>query len=445
MNPDGRTRSLLDTALRLSGAEQTEVTVRATDSSLTRFANNQVHQNVAERDLTVSVRAQSGRRYGLASTNDLSDGGLQRVSDRALELARALPDRDDFLGLPEAEPAPDLPGYNVSTAEFGPMQRAVAVRTICHKAQERDLVAAGAFRVDVTGYTVANSLGLLAHHASTTAELMTVVMSDDSSGHAAQLSIDAEEIDAEAVADEAIEKALKGRSPRSLGPGEYEVVLEEHAVSDMLDFLGFTGFGALSVQEGRSFMSGKQGSAVMGPNVSIWDDPLDPSGIPRPFDAEGIPARRVDLVVEGVARSPVYDRRTAVSGGTTSTGHALPPEVTLGPLPRNMFLEPGGASKQDLIRSVDRGLLVTRFWYTRVVHPLSVQMTGMTRDGTFLIENGEIVAPVRNLRFTESYLHALGRVGLIGSDTRLVRDFFSTNRVPALKIDGWSFTGSSQQ
>jgi len=419
--------------------------VRATDSSLTRFANNQVHQNVTERDLTVSVRVQSDRRYGLASTNDLSDNGLQRACDEALELARAFPNRADFIGLPESEPVPDLPGYNVSTAEFGPLQRAVAVRSICHKAHERGLVAAGAFEVDVTGYTVANSLGLVVHHASTTAELITVVMSDDSSGHAARLSINAEEIDAEAVADEAIGKALEGRSPRSLGPGEYDVVLEEHAVSDMLDFLGYTGFGALSVQEGRSFMSGKLGSAVMGPNVSIRDDPLDPTGIPRPFDAEGIPARRVDLIVDGVAHSPVHDRRTAASEGTTSTGHALPSEVTLGPLPRNMFLEPGQSSKQDLIRSVDRGLLITRFWYTRVVHPLSVHMTGMTRDGTFLIENGEVVAPVRSLRFTESYLHALGRVGGIGSDTRLVRDSFATNRVPALKIDGWSFMGSSQQ
>jgi predicted Zn-dependent protease len=333
----------------------------------------------------------------------------------------------------------------VSTAEYGPLQRAVAVRTICQKAHERDLLAAGAFGIDIASHTVANSLGLLAHHVSATAELMTVVMSEDSSGHTSHLSLDAEEIDAEAVADEAIEKALRGREPRSIESGEYEVVLEENAVSDMLDFLGFTGFGALSVQEGRSFMSGKLGSAVTGPNVSIRDDPLDPSGIPRSFDAEGIPARRVDLVVNGLARSPVYDRRTAVAGGATSTGHALPSEVTLGPLPRNMFLEPGQASKEDLVQSVKRGLLVTRFWYTRVVHPMTVHMTGMTRDGTFLIENGEIVASVRNLRFTESYLQALGRVGLIGKDTRLVRDFFSTNRVPALKIDGWNFNDSSQQ
>ncbi len=445
MHPDTQTKSLLDTVLRLSRAEQTEVTVRATDSSLTRFANNGVHQNVAERDRTVSVRVQSGRRYGLASTNDLSDTGLQRVSDQALEVAEALPDLDDFLPLPEPQRVSDVPAHAVSTAEYGPLQRAVAVRTICQKAHERDLIAAGAFEIDIASHTIANSLGLLAHHVTATAELMTVVMSDDSSGHAARLSLDAEEIDAEAVADEAIDKALRSRNPRSLEPRVYEVVLEEHAVSDMLDFLGFTGFGALSIQEGRSFMSGKLGSAVMGPNISIRDDALDPSGVPRSFDAEGVPARRVDLVVDGVARSAVYDRRTAASGEATSTGHALPSEVTLGPLPRNMFLEPGQASKEELVQSVKRGLLVTRFWYTRVVHPLTVHMTGMTRDGTFLIENGEIVAPVRNLRFTESYVQALGRVGLIGKETRLVRDFFSTNRVPALKIDGWSFTGSSQQ
>ena len=223
-------------------------------------------------------------------------------------------------------------------------------------------------------------------------------------------------------------------------PGEYEVVLEEFAVSDMLDFLGYVGFGGLAVEEGRSFMSGKLGEAVMGSNVSIWDSPLDPAGIPRPFDSEGAPATRVDLVRGGVAVSPVHDRHTAAKAGAEPTGHALPARYSMGPVPRNMFLAPGDASRDDLVASVRRGLLITRFWYTRVVHPLTVHMTGMTRDGCFLIENGEVVGPVRDLRFTESYLEALTRVDAIAADTKLVREFFSVNRVPALKIASWRFT-----
>ena len=219
------------------------------------------------------------------------------------------------------------------------------------------------------------------------------------------------------------------------------VVLEEFAASDILDFLGYAGFGAQAVQEERSFMSGKLGSRVMGSNVTIWDDPTHPTSVPRPFDAEGMPAQRVDLVVGGVAGSPVYDRRTAAKEGRQTTGHALPAAYPIGPMPRNLFLLPGDTPRADLVRTVKRGLLVTRFWYTRVVHPLTVLMTGMTRDGTFLVEDGEIVAAVENLRFTESYVEAMNRVEAMSRETKLVREFFSTNRVPALRIKGWRFTG----
>ncbi len=437
-------KRLVDTVLRLSRAEQTEVSVHTVDTSLTRFANNEIHQNVAERDTSVSVRVTLGRRYGLASTNDLSDRGLEAVAQEAAAIANALPELDDFLPLPEPQESLQADGSNVGTAEFGPHQRAAGVRTICDLARERGFLAAGAFRTDIGAIAIGNSHGLFAYHESTTAELMTVVMSDESSGHAGRLAVDVGEIDAEQVGAEAVGKADRGRNPRSLEPGRYEVVLEAYAVSDMLDFLAYTGLGALAVQEGRSFISGKLGHQVLGPNITISDDGMDPSGVVRPFDYEGIPARRVDLIVDGVARSPVYDRRTAAKDGTETTGHALPPAYTMGPMPMNMFLKPGDATKDELIASVKRGLLVTRFWYTRVVHPLTVTMTGMTRDGTFLIENGEIAGPVKNLRFTESYVEALNRVDLIGGETALIREFFAANRVPALKIDGWSFTGATE-
>ncbi len=437
-------KRVIDQVLALSKAEQTEVVVLAIDSAVTRFANNGIHQNVAQRDMTVSVRAGMGRRYGFASTNDVSAAGLESAAERALAMARNLPERDDFLPFAGWHRVPSVNGYHLSTAEYGPMQRAAGVRTVCERARERGLTAAGAFRTDIGGLTIGNSQGLFAHHDSTTADLVTVVMSDDSSGHAGRLSASVEEIDPEAVAAEAVAKADRGRRPRAIGPGEYDVVLEEHAVSDLLDYLAFTGFGALAVQEGRSFMSGRLGQRVMGPNVSIWDDPMDPRTLVRPFDMEGMPAQRVELIAEGVARSPVYDRRTAAKEEKVTTGHALPPQFTFGPMSRNLFLRPGDATKQQMIASIQRGLLVTRFWYTRVVHPLTVQMTGMTRDGTFLIENGEIVAPVKNLRFTESYVGALDRVSMIARETQLVREFFSANRVPALKIAGWHFTGATE-
>ena len=441
MTTESEAKRLANGALAAAAGCPAEVSVRFTDASLTRFANNEIHQNVAERSAAVSVRVGVGRRWGTASTNDLSDGGVQKAVAQASEIAQALPDSDRYLPLVAPATTPSVGGYDIDTAEYGPMQRAAEVRTITGKAADAGLTAAGAFRTGAHGTAVANSEGLFVYHAGTTADLMAVVMDDDASGHAGQLSTRVGDIDAEAVADEAAAKAIAGRAPRSLPPGDYEVVLEEFAVSDMLDFLGYVGFGGLAVEEGRSFMSGRLGEAVMGPNVTIWDDPLDPAGIPRPFDAEGAPARRTDLVRDGAAASPVHDRFTAAKAGTETTGHALPAHYSMGPIPRNMFLAPGGASRDGLVASVRRGLLITRFWYTRVVHPLTVHMTGMTRDGVFLIEDGEIAGPVRDLRFTESYLEALTRVDAIAAETKLVREFFSVNRVPALKIASWRFTG----
>ena len=441
MTTESEAKRLANGALAAAAGCPAEVSVRFTDASLTRFANNEIHQNVAERSAAVSVRVGVGRRWGTASTNDLSDGGVQKAVAQASEIAQALPDSDRYLPLLAPATTPSVGSYDIDTAEYGPMQRAAEVRTIIGKAADAGLTAAGAFRTGAHGTAVANSEGLFVYHAGTTADLMAVVMDDDASGHAGQLSTRVGDIDAEAVADEAAAKAIAGRAPRSLPPGDYEVVLEEFAVSDMLDFLGYVGFGGLAVEEGRSFMSGRLGEAVMGPNVSIWDDPLDDAGIPRPFDAEGAPARRTDLVRDGAAASPVHDRFTAAKAGAETTGHALPAHYSMGPIPRNMFLAPGGASRDDLVASVRRGLLITRFWYTRVVHPLTVHMTGMTRDGVFLIEDGEVAGPVRDLRFTESYLEALNRVDAIAAETKLVREFFSVNRVPALKIASWRFTG----
>ena len=435
-------KRLAESVLARSKAERTEAVVYSVDSSLTRFANNEIHQNVAQRDVSVTVRAGVGRRYGLASTNDVSEAGLEAAAAQALEVARTVPEQEEWLPLAAPSPLPAVDGYDVETAEFGPMQRAVAVGTVCRLAKDRGLTAAGAFKISAGSVTVANSEGLYAQHESTAADLMTVVMDGDASGHAGRLSPRVRDIDAEAVAEEAVSKAELGRDPRSLPPGEYDVVLGEFAVSDMLDFLGYVGLGARAVQEGRSFMSSKLGTPVMGANVTLWDDPLDASGMVRPFDAEGAPAQRVDMIVDGIAQSPCYDRRTGAKEGRPSTDHALPPSYSMGPTPRNMFLKPGGAARDDLVRSMKRGLLINRFWYTRVVHPLTVHMTGMTRDGTFLVEDGEIVASVKNLRFTESYVGALNRVEAIGKETKLVREFFSANRVPMLRIGGWTFTGA---
>jgi len=427
-----------------SQADQTEVLLLGEDSGLTRFANSYIHQNVAESNAEVRVRVVFGRRIGVGTTNDLSVQGLRRAVDEASRVAKLQPENPDFVSLPGPRPIRDVQSYVKNTAEATPEQRAETVQMICTRATERGLEAAGAYTTGTFETAVANSLGVDAYDVSTAADLSMVIMGDDSSGYAAQVAMDVGAIDADRLVAEAVEGAVRGRGPITLEPGTYEVVLDTYAVLDIIQFLSYLGFGARAVEEGTSFLTGKLGQKVLGESIDIWDDGHDPSGLPAPFDYEGVPKQRVTLIERGVAEGVVYDSYTAHKAGKESTGHALPAPNPAGPMPTNVFMHPGNATRDDLIRSCKRGVLVTRFWYTEPVHPRLVVVTGMTRDGTFLIEDGQISRPVRSLRFTQSYLDALSQVEAISRETRLLREFMGATRVPAIKVAKFNFTGVSE-
>ncbi|MCX6022040.1 MAG: TldD/PmbA family protein [Chloroflexi bacterium] len=407
MLDDRQLRQAFDRAFAYSRADQTEISLFVTDASLTRFANNYVHQNVSQADTSVVVRLVFGKKIAVASINSVEESAVRAAIDRATDMARFQVENSDFRSLPS--PLPYRHGYSVvpATADCVPARRADAAGVICRLANERGYTAAGTFSTEVSQVAVANSLGVFAHHADTLAECTTVITSDTGSGYADRRGLDVDLIDSEAIGREALDKAIRSRNPISVEPGEYEVILEDYAVSDLLDFLGYVGFGGLAVQEGQSFMTGRFDQILVGENVTIWDD-------------------------------------TGGKDGHESTGHALPAGDTFGPVPQHLFLEPGAASLDDMVKDVKRGIWVSRFWYTRLVHPLTVTVTGMTRDGAFLIENGEITRPVKNMRFTQSYLEALRNVDLIGARTSLQRTMFPFNVVPALKIGRWNFTGSTE-
>jgi PmbA protein len=438
-------KNLADRALSMSTAEQTEVLIFAPHSALTRFANNYIHQNVEQEDLDIRVRAIVDKKIGVASSNDLSDEGLRNVVGKAIELARHQRANPDFVSLPGPKPVRHVDAYVERTARTGPEERAAVVGQICDAASRAGLTAAGAFRTAVAEVAVANSLGVFAYSSDTLADINTVIMSDTGSGHAERVSLDVGDIDGEAVAKEAIDKALRNVKQIEVPPGEYDVVFQEYAVADILDFFAYLSFGAQAYQEKRSFMAGRLGEKVMGENITLWDDGLASDTVPNAFDFEGVPKQRVTFVDKGIARDVVWDSYCAgKEKGRESTGHALPAGNTFGPVPSNMYLAPGDATLDDMVASTKRGVWVSRFWYTRPVHPLNVVVTGMTRDGTFLIEDGKITAPVRNLRFTQSYLDAMNNVEAIGKKTMLCQAIAGVSRVPALKIRGWSFTGVSQ-
>lgn len=400
---DNEAKRIIEEALGYAkDATQAEVLLNTEESALTRFANNYIHQNVAESNTRVSVRIVQGKKIGVAGSNDLSSAGLRQVVENAMTIAHFQQDNPDFVTLPgpSSTPYSNVTSYRQSTANASPETRADAVAIVCSKANDAHLIASGAFKTEAGEFAIGNSLGVFAYAPYSRAAISTVIMGDDSSGWADRTSADVNDINAEELAEEAVGKAVRSRGPQLLELGDYDVILEEYAVADMLDYLTFIGISALAVQEGRSFM--KIGEKITGDNITITDDPLNPTGLPLPFDFEGQPHQKLVIIENGVAKAVPYDSYSANREGKPekNTSNALPAPNTYGPIPLNMFIAPGDSSKDEMLKKVQRGVWVSRFHYVNVSRPLPPTITGMTRDGTFMIENGEITKPLRNFRFT---------------------------------------------
>jgi predicted Zn-dependent protease len=426
-----------------AGAREAEAFVVAGESALTRFANSEIHQNVAGAEVQVNLRFVRDRRVGVASSGRTDEAGLRALAEHAAAIAANVEEREDWAGLPEAAaPAPLPAAWSEGTAHASPELRAEGVRAVIAAADAAGVVAYGSFSTDTEAVAVASTAGIRAAERRTTSQLLTVSMGPSGgTGYAEVCAVDATTIDAAAIGLEAADRARASASPVDLPPGDYPVVLGQYAVVDLLDMLGYLGFSALAVEEGRSFF--EPGRRVASPLVTIVDDGRDPAGLPMGFDAEGVPKGQLVLLDAGVCREVVFDAQTAARAGRRSTGHGLPAPNPWGPFPTNMAMAAGDASMDDLLGGLERGLLVTRFHYTNPVHGKRVVITGMTRDGTFLVEGGRIVRPVRNLRFTMSYLDALANVEAVGRERRCVRGFLGGSVVPALRLSSFTFTGAT--
>ena len=435
---------LADAALEASQAAETEVLVIREGGGLTRFADSQVHQSVTSDDWRVTVRAVTDDGgAGVATVGGADPLGAATAADRALALARLAPADPDFPGV--APPAPARRSdWDEATAGASPEQRADVVRAALSEI-DGDLSAAGFYRTGATELTAATSAGQRLYAPLSSAEMTMVVTGGSSTGYAEAGGRSAADVDPRATARHAVAKTRAGADPTGLDAGDWPVVLEPTAVAAIVQYLGYLGFGAKAVAEERSFATGRFGEAVLDPKVSIVDDAHDRGQVGLPFDFEGTPTDRVDLVRDGVLNGVVHDRRSARKAGTQSTGHALPPPNPLGPLPLSTAVEPGdGGSIDDLITGLERGLLVTRLHYVNVVHPRETVLTGMTRDGTFLVEDGRIVRPVRNLRFTQSAHEALAEVRAVSSATAFGSELlFGGGRQPALALPSFKFTGTT--
>lgn len=432
-------------AVERTSADEAEAVVTSGDSALTRFAGNRIHQNVAETNTQLTVRAVIGKRSGVASTNVLDSASLERCAARAVEAAGHAPEDPAFGGLP-AGAHEVLSGRDTAgVAAYDPARRAEAAAAIIAPSATARLTAAGTVAQNLYTLAVANSLGTA--RATSAGDVRSTVLTmgpSGGSGWASWLGADTSRFDPAALGDRAADIAARSAEPQTLDPGTYTVVLAPEAVSDILDFMGWLGLGAKPFAEGSSFLTGRLGERLVDPRITITDDALATETIGFGIDFEGQLRQRVPLVEAGVARGVVTDSYYAAKLGMPNTGHALPAPNPYGPLPLNLAMATGDTSEADMIASVERGVYVTRFHYVNVEEPMRLVLTGMTRDGTFLIENGHLTRPLKNLRFTQSVLDALSHLGAVGSERVLVGPGEGgATLAPALLLERWAFTGQT--
>ena len=425
--------------LKYSTAEETEAIIGSTSYSLTRFANNIIHQNVAEEGVSVSVRAVADQRTARASTNKLDEKSIRQVCEAALALARLQPADPGLLRMPGPQMFRSVERSYPQTAELTPQARAEVVKKVIARAETDKLTAAGVLSSGTVASGIFNSRGLGAFHEETVSEFSVTMMGETSSGWAKAGSPNFETLEPEAFADRAAHKALESRDPKEIAPGKYTVILEPAAVLDLLGFLFFD-FGGLAIHEQRSCLTGRVGQKLFGDNIQVRDDVYHPFQAGAPFDGEGIPRQRVSLVEKGVVKGVVHSRRTAQLMETQPTGHGFPLPNEFGEAPMNIVMEGNKASVDDMVRSTERGLLVTRLWYIREVDPFQKILTGMTRDGTFWVEDGKIQHGVRNLRFNQSVIEMLNHVELLGVPQRTSGEESFEMVVPAMKVRDFSFS-----
>ena len=429
--------------LDFSAADQTEVLVWSTNDELTRFTHNMVHQNVAAADASVRVRAILGKRTGVASTNVLDDASLRDAAARALEMAKLAPEDPELGRLPSGGHTEPPEGARVpATAHATPEMRANMCDAIFKTAEQYDYWCAGYVTTSSSGITVANSSGARASFDGTDSGVNVKMNAHDSTGYAEGYDNDVTRLDARAIGAASAQKAQASAAPRSVDPGEWTVLLEPAAFGELFTYLA-SHFSAQSFDEGSSFLSDGLGKTYLGENVTIADDYAHPLNPGMPFDYEGHPTQRVTLVGNGVAQNVVTDSYWANKLGRDNTGHALPAPNAYGPQPMHLVVAPGSKPLSELVAETKRGLLITRFWYIRTVDQKKAIVTGMTRDGTFLVENGKIAGGVRNMRFNQSIIEALKRCEFSNALHRTGGYAYSLV-VPAAKIEGFRFSSGTE-
>jgi PmbA protein len=455
--------SIFDRIKKLSSADEVEVHFSGGRFALTRFANNTIHQNVEEENQVVSVRTVFAGRTARAATNKFDDDGLAHVVQSSESLAKVQHPDSDLLPMPDAgeanraggkssAPTKSVPArYFKQTAAITPELRSAGVKKIVEIAKKRKLTTAGIFSSSESVEGIFNSRGLSQWHSQTLAEISVTMLGADSSGWQKSNSPDLSNLDPVQLAEIAAKKAMDAAHPQEIPAGKYTVILEPSAALDIVGFM-FWDYSGMAILDQRSFLTGRIGSQLFGENVTISDDVAHPLQSGAPFDGEGMRRMRVPLVEKGIVKRVVYARATAARmkrseqknkvGPIEATGHGFPLPNEMGEMPLNIvFATPQHPQTlKEMVAATERGVLVTRLWYIREVDPYEKIVTGMTRDGTFLVENGRIRQGVRNFRFNESLIQMLSNVEAMSVPVRSCGEESFDMVAPAMKIRDFNFT-----
>jgi len=435
-------QALAQRALRLSTADEARVNIQSGVRGNTRFAQNQISTAGDVYDATLTFTSAFGKRVASATTNRFDDEALRQVVQTSERLARLVPEDPEYMGELDPQEYVDRNAFFASTANLTPESRAAAVNAITGPAVQRGLVSTGFIDLLVGSNAVANKRGLFAYGSGTAANLTTTVRTPAGagSGWAGTGHQDWSQIGAAALGERAARKAELSRNPRAVEPGKWTVILEPTAVANLVQLMGFA-LNARQADEGRSFFSKKGGGNKIGEKfvdsrVTIWSDPADPRLLTNPFTGEGLPVRRTTWVEQGVLRNLAYTRFWAARQSKQPI-----------PFPGGFYMEGGDSSIEQMIASTERGLLVTRLWYIRPVDPRTILYTGLTRDGTFLIENGRITTAVKNLRWNESPIFMLNNIEAMSPSVRVSGsesgEAGNPIVVPAIKARDFTFTSLS--
>lgn len=436
--------NILNKLLKSSKADLTTISFYQTASNVTRFANMRIHQNIQQLDCSVCIKVVLDNRVAVAVTNSLRPHELKETLDRACNIAKV--SQKEAIEIKSSRPHPiNTPETNFAdTINFSFQEKSDRIKKLFSRADKFSLDVAGSFFTGIEEMAVVNSVGIQRYQPSTACSLKVIALNGESSGYASALGRSMDAIRFDEVSDKAFSKCSKFKKLDAIKPGRFTCILEPEAVCEVLLWLGYIGFGAKQFCEHTSFMCARLGDKIMSNDLTIYDDGFHPRTLQRPFDFEGTKKQRTMLIENGVARGIVYDNFYGSVYNKPSTGHAAPFSDVGGPTPSNLIMEGGNSSLDNMIKTVRHGLLITRFNYVNgLLDTKNAVMTGLTRDGTFLIKDGKIKKAVKNLRFTQNILEAFSNIKLISNERRLTGDPAAcgdTALVPALLIEDFTFT-----